>query len=310
MSSGSVLGPSYAPGTLPPGAAEYLTRDNPKLLDLRARYAAQHGFEHTQWAKAVLDHELEFAYFRGDNAYSWQVRGGMEETQYLLSAYYAQSIDRLHLLDRLTEDSLFGAYTFTFNGRQTISRDLLDSVLQINFLDRHMRLSQLPQATVLDIGAGYGRMAWRMTRGLPNLRCIWCADAVPESTFLCDYYLRFRGAGAKAAVVPLDQVRQALRSQQIDVVTNIQSFTECTVDSIRWWLDVLATASVTYFMIVPNTPDQLLSMEPGGQRLDFQPLIEQYGYRLVVRESCYEDAPSVQRLGVYGSGKYWLFRNG
>jgi hypothetical protein len=308
LSETPVTGPSYVAADLPPGAAQYLRRDNPKLIDLRNRYAAFHPFQHTQWSAEVLAHELEFAYFRGDNAYNWQVRGGVEEFQYVLTAYYVQSVDRLGLFDRLTEDSLFGSYSFDFNGRYVVSRDLLDSILQINFIERHTNLSRMPGGTVIDIGAGYGRLAWRMSRGLPNLRRIWCVDAIPESTFLCDYYLRFRGAGDHVEVLELDRAEETLRSQQIDVAINVQSFTECTIKSIRWWLDVLAKCSVTYFLVVPNTPDQLLSMEPDGSRLDFQPLLESYGYRLIAKESVYENAPSVQRFGVYGTGKMWMFR--
>jgi hypothetical protein len=293
---------------LPPGAAEYLRTDNPKLLDLRARYAGFRHFQHTQWSPAVLEQELKFAYFRGDNAYNWQVRGGIQEIQYVLSAYYAQSADRLGLFDRLTEDQLFGSYSFDFNGRYVISRDLLDSIIQINFIDRITGLSRMPEATVLDIGAGYGRLPWRLSRGLPNLKRIWCTDAIPESTFLCDYYLRFRGAGSHVKVLELDRVQEAMRTQQIDVVTNVQSFTECTLEGIGWWMDMLDTCTATYLLIVPNTPDQLLSMEPDGSRQDFQSLIESHGYRLIARESIYENAPSVQKFGVYGTGKMWMFR--
>jgi hypothetical protein len=293
---------------LPPGAADYLRADNPRLTELRRRYEEFRPFQRPQWPVASLEHELDFRYFRGDNAYSWQVRGGISESQYILTAYYVQGIDRLGLFDRLTEDHLFGSYSFDFNGRYVISRDLLDSIVQINFIDRIAGLSRMPQATVFDIGAGYGRLAYRMSRGLPNLKRIWCADAVPESTFLCEYYLRFRGAGSNVEVLELDRVEEALRTRQIDVVTNVQSFTECSVESIEWWMDLLDKCSATYLLIVPNTPDRLLSMEPDRSRLDFQPLIERHGYRLVARESVYENAPSVQRFGVYGDGKMWMFR--
>jgi hypothetical protein len=300
--------PSYVPGELPPGAAEYLRPTNPRLLELRARYAAFRPFRRPQWPVVSFEHELELAYFRGDNAYSWQVRGGITEMQYVLTAYYVQTADRLGLFDRLTEDHLFGSYSFDFNGRRVVSRDLLDSILQINFIERMTGLSQIPSATVLDIGAGYGRLAHRMSKGLPNLKRIWCADAVPESTFLCEYYLKFRGADERVQVLELDRVEAALSGQEIDVVTNVQSFTESAVESIAWWMDLLDRCPVKYLLIVPNTPDQLLSMETDRSRLDFQPLIERHGYRLIARESIYENAPSVQKFGVYGDGKMWMFR--
>jgi hypothetical protein len=304
------MGPSFSPAPLPTGAEAYLRADNPKLLDLRERYLRYAQFAHSQWAPNILSGELDLRYFRGDNAYNWQVRGGFQEINYLLTAYYAKDTDHLGLWDRLTEDGFFGAYTFNFNGTHCVSRDLLDSIVQINFLDRHARLSRLPQATVLDIGAGYGRLAWRMARGLPNLGHVWCTDAIAESTFLCDYFLSFRGVKGVASVVPLDRIQEVVEGKQIDIVTNIHSFSECTLDGIRWWLGILDKASVTYLMIVPNTRDNLLTIEKDGSRVEFGPAIESHGYRLIRKEFMFEGAPSVQRHGVYGDARVWLFRRG
>lgn len=293
---------------LPPGAREYLRPDNPKLLALRDRYARYTQFAHSQWAPEVLAHDLKLSHFRADNVYNWQVRTGLQEINYLLTAYYVKDTDRLGLWERLTEDGLFGAHTFDFNRAHRISRDLLDSIAQLNFLDRHIGLSRLRGATVLDIGAGYGRLAWRMARGLRNLARVWCTDAVPESTFVCDYFLSYRQVKGIAGVVPLDEVETFLRGKQLDLVTNIHSFSECTLEAIQWWLGVLDRASVTYLMIVPNVPDQLLTIEREGPRLDFLPALEEHGYRLVKKEFLFEGAPSVQAHGVYGDVKVWLFR--
>ena len=298
-------GPSFVANALPAGAQDYLKADNPRLLELRSRYEEFSQFGHTLWTRGYLDGELDIAHFRGDNAYNWQVRGGIQEIQYALTAYFAMTNDRLKIFDRLLEDDLFGAYTYDFNGK-IISRDLLDSVIQINFLEKYVGLSNRPNVTIFDLGAGYGRLAWRLSEALPNAKKIWCSDAIPESTFLCEYYLRFRGASDNVQVLPLDKIGAALLGQKIDIVTNVHSFTECTIEAIGWWLSLLSAASVTYLMIVPNTRDRLLSMEADGNRVDFQPLIEQFGYRLVKKEDAYEGAPTVQRFGVY-SGTHWLF---
>jgi hypothetical protein len=233
--------PSFVASPLPEGAEAYLRADNPKLLALRERYRRHTQFSHSQWSPEIFKCELDLR-FRSDNAYNWQVRGGPSEINYLLTAYYVKEIDRLDLWSRLTEDELFGAYTFDFNGARRISRDLLDSILQINFLDHHTNLSLLSDATVLDIGAGYGRRAWRIAQGLPNLRHIWCTDAVAESTFLCGYYLRFRGVNGVARVVPLDEIEETLNNAEIHIVTNVHSFSECTWQAISWWLDILDLA--------------------------------------------------------------------
>jgi hypothetical protein len=307
MPSGQI-GPSFFPSPLPPGAEAYLRADNPKLLELRERYSRYVKFTHSQWAPNILSGDLDLRYFRGDNAYNWQIRGGLNEIHYLLTAYYAKDYDRLGLWDQLTEDHLFGAYTFNFNGTHCISRDLLDSIIQINFLDRHIGLSRMSRATVLDIGAGYGRLAWRMVQGLPNLEHVWCADAIAESTFLCDYYLRFRGVREVARVVPVDCISGAIRGRQIDIVTNIHSFSECTLEAVLWWLNILDTASVTYLMIIPNTSDNLMTIEKDGSRLEFGSAIEGHGYRLIEKEFMFEDAPSLQKYGVHAAATVWLYR--
>jgi hypothetical protein len=46
------------------------------------------------------------------------------------------------------------------------------------------------------------RLAYRMSEALPNLAGYDCIDAVPVSTFLCEYYLGFRGVPDTVRVVP------------------------------------------------------------------------------------------------------------
>ena len=51
------------------------------------------------------------------------------------------------------------------------------------------------------------------------------------STFVSDYYLRFRNA-SKAVVVPLDEIETWLTSQKVDIAINIHSFSECQLSAI------------------------------------------------------------------------------
>jgi 2-polyprenyl-3-methyl-5-hydroxy-6-metoxy-1,4-benzoquinol methylase len=67
----------------------------------------------------------------------------------------------------LEEDDDFGAEVFDFHGK-VVSRDLLDSIIEINFLDRHLGFSSRRAVNVLDIGAGYGRLAHRMATAFPK----------------------------------------------------------------------------------------------------------------------------------------------
>lgn len=133
--------PSFRATPLPAAAAAELRPDHPRLLELRARYARIGGAvtDHVSWTERYLRDELDLRHFRGDNAFVWQLRGLRDQElaalKYALTTYYVQSIDSLGLLGRLEEDGLFGVHLFDVN-RRTVSRDLLDSVNEILFLER------------------------------------------------------------------------------------------------------------------------------------------------------------------------------
>jgi len=308
-SSSESVTPFLAP-VLPKGAAEYLNAGNPRLMDLKRRYKGHPAAMHSLWKDTYIQAELDFSTFRGDNAYIWQTRqiNANLVMQYLLTAYHVKDVDRLNLFDRLREDGQFGAVNFSFNDQIVVSRDLLDSILEINFLERHLRISQMAAPVVLDIGAGYGRFAYRMVNALPNLKTVYCTDAVAESTFLCDYYLNFRGVGDRARAIPIDEIEELLGRNHIDVVTNMESFAECTVESIRWWLDLVQKNQASYFMIVVEG-NTLLSKEEDKSKTAFQPDLEARGFELIAKEPVFPPTTSVSKYGLYPDRTYFLFRN-
>jgi len=293
--------------TLPDGAASYLVPDNQRLQELRQRY------DRFQTAVSIPivwtdDYVQSYGlqYFRGDNCYVWQTQDpNCDEINYCLTTYYVKAIDRLGFLGQNSEDGLFGAHAWTIDSR-TISRDLLDSMIELCFLEEHLGLSAVSGLTVLDIGAGYGRLAHRAACSLPGLAKYLCTDAVPESTFLSEYYTRFRGLGERVAVVPLDEITDRMAEQKIDLAVNIHSFSECSLEAIEWWLKLLAANRVKHLFIAPNASDH------GGTRLalnsgeDFSFLVEKYGYRLMVRSPKYGD-PLVQKYGVSPT-YYYLYQ--
>ncbi|HLK23978.1 MAG TPA: putative sugar O-methyltransferase [Caulobacteraceae bacterium] len=302
VQSNPKYGGGFNPSALPPGAEAYLAPDNPALVSLQQRYAA---FDRTVTAPLVWQPDYidaaELRHFRGDNGYVWQLRGrNMSRPGYALATYYALARDRLGLLDRLSEDDAFGNFTFEIAGK-VVSRDLLDSVNELAFLDRHLGLNGAAPLTVLDIGAGYGRLAHRAVTAFDNVRWL-CTDAVPVSTFVSDYYLRFRGVAARAASIPLDQIEQRLVETPADLAINIHSFPECRLEAIRWWLGLIAARGVRRLFLVPNEPHGLLVTNDGA---DMTPLIAQAGYRLVVREPKYAD-PFVQESAIIPT-HYYLF---
>jgi hypothetical protein len=296
-----------SPSAAPIYGVDYLRRDNPRLIELRKLYAALDDALKTPLVWKEKSAEGDIASFRGHNMWVYQ-RGAPEfsERAHLLASYYILANDRLGLMRKFTEDGVFGAVTFEAAGRR-VSRDMLDSILEIDFLDRHLHISSRPDTSLLDIGAGYGRLAHRMLTAFPALRSYLCTDAIPESSFVCEFYLRFRGFENRFKLVLPTEIDQALESAKVDVAINISSFSECTLAAVRWWLNRLAAHKVRYFMIVPNSGNhrgQLLRNNVGDDMLS---LIEQSGYRLIAREPKYAD-PAVQNMALAPTC-YWLFEH-
>lgn len=297
--------PGVQGGSLAAHLRQALDPENPALVDLKRRYRDHPATDHVQWDDGDVAHGVDMANFRGDNLYVFQTRRN-SEMQYYLTTIYVAACDQLDAFVKLDEDGAFGAATYEFDGRSGVSRDLLDSVLEMNFLERQIEISKQTGLTVLDIGAGYGRLAHRMVETFPNIEQYYCADAVAYSTYLCNFYLKYRGVQDRAQSVPLDRLEPTLKDQSIDLAINIHSFSECKRSVIRWWLDVVAERHVRWLLIVPNTGDELTSAEVDGTRENFQPDIEARGYRLAAKRPKYEFSTSMQKFGIYPS-TYFLF---
>ena len=294
--------PSYQQSKLPQGASSYLVSSNPRLKELQDRYAAFDKEVTTPfvWTDNKVSPE-DMLYFRGDNAYVWQVRGfNMNILSYALLTYYIKTIDKLCLLEKLEEDGLFGTYAFEVDNK-LVSRDLLDSIVEIHFLEKHLKISSYDRLNILDIGAGYGRLAHRMTEALPNIEKYFCTDAFPISSFICEYYLRFRNLENKAEVIPVDEIEKILCNHKINIAVNIQSFPECKIAAIEWWLSILEKYSVEYLTIVLDYPELQTH-----ENISFGNLVKKYGYKLIAKEPTCSDTV-VQRYTVNPSYLY-LFK--
>jgi hypothetical protein len=106
-------------------AADYLKPGNPRLEELKMRYArvSTDATAPMHWTDSYVTPE-EIQNFRGDNAYVWQLRGdNMTAGAYALTTCYIESIDHLGLMDRLEEDGLFGVCTFDVGGRRLENND-------------------------------------------------------------------------------------------------------------------------------------------------------------------------------------------
>jgi hypothetical protein len=296
---------------LPPEVAVELRPDHPRLLALRERYSKCElpMASRTMWAADYLKDELSLHHFRGDNAYVWQFRnvGTSARLKYYLFLRDVAARDRLGLLNRLSEDGMFGCWTFDYAGWPIVSRDLLDSINELYFLDEHVGLLSKPGFTVLDVGAGYGRLAHRALAAAPQLGAYLCTDAVPESTFLCEFYLRFRNCGARAEVLPLDELDARLDGRKVDLAVNIHSFSEMSVRTIEGWVSRLSRHEVPWLFIVPNDADRLLASEEDLTRREFDSVLAGQGYELVVKQPIFADQTLREFMRV--TDHFFLFRH-
>jgi hypothetical protein len=292
---------------LPDGAEDYLRADNPRLKELQEKYSLCDKNVTTPlvWTENKIRPD-EIKFFRSDNAYVWQLRGkDMNVMSYSFTAYYIKSIDKMGLLDKLIEDNYFGNVSFTADNK-IISRDLIDSIIEIYFLEKHLSLSSTSDFKILDIGAGYGRLAYRMLSALPNLNSYFCTDAFAVSTFLSEYYLKFRKLDDRAHVIPLYEIEKTLENNKIDLAINIHSFSECKISAIEWWLSLLEKNKVSYLMVVPNVVKKESDALLTNDGIDFQPVIENHGYKLIAKEPKYRD-PVVQQFAA-NPAYHYLFK--
>jgi len=271
-----------------PEALAYLKAGNPRLIELRAVYSDFDPVVTSPliWVDTIIT-QKDLTHFRGDNAFVYQVRGlQFNDLGYALTAYYTLSGAAGDLLRRMSEDGAFGTHVVEVAGR-AMSRDVLDSAREIDFLIRHVTPAN-GTLKVLDIGAGYGRLPHRLTEVLGSDVEVYATDAFPFSTFLSEFYLRYRGSPAR--VIPLNEIERLLHATQIDVAVNIHSFSECTPEAINWWAALLAKAGVLNLMVIPNGESKSdLTICRTNDGHDMEAIFERHGYGCVAREFRYSD---------------------
>jgi hypothetical protein len=214
------------------------------------------------WAVKVKQHLQEFA---GEAYYLMQ---DYPREDYDRVAQYIVEHDCPRDMSLANWDCRYGALAFDTKALGPATRAWLDGVIETDYLNRHLP-GGLGRQRIIDIGAGYGRLAGMMTRLYPGLT-YQCIDAVPVSTFLCEFYLA--ALQSPARVLTLDQPFQA------DVAINIHSWNECSLPQVARWLDLLK--DTPYLFTVSH--NSTYSTFPYGSA-SFRPLIESH-YELVARE--------------------------
>lgn len=213
-------------------------------------------------------------YFRGENAYVWQECQGDNRETYAKYYEKIKAIDVLDkLLDKTKEDGSYGCISYNIDN-VIVSRDLLDSILEIYFLKSCF--SNLNELKILDIGAGYGRLCKRYTDCFPGSQ-YFVTDAIPYSTYCSNLYL----GNNNNNVINLFDIEEKLKTIKIDMAINIHSFPECNINDVEWWIKLINSNKIKYIFFVPNspdsTPDYILTNDKSSSILD---IFTKYNYKV------------------------------
>jgi hypothetical protein len=131
-------------------------------------------------------------------------------------------------------------YTKTFG---PLTRQWLDSNTELWFLNKHGLLGH----SVLDIGAGYGRLA---VSAAPYVKQYWCTDGVPVSRKACQMHVdSYVHSGNVHVLSPAELLEQ---KPKCEVAVNIHSWNECSFAAIAGWLEILAILKVPYLFTVSH----------------------------------------------------------
>ena len=233
--------------------------------------------------------------FRGDSHFVWQRAAG--EVNYLVTLLYVRSHDPHKLLDLIGEDGAYGAECLEFEG-SLFSRDLLDSANEINFLLDELPLQHMGPLRIVDVGAGYGRLAHRLATVVPEAE-LFCVDGIAVSTAVCDAYIRCRGLTSRINVVPLTRLESI--PTPVLLATNVHSFSEMSFEAVAWWLDWLVDIGVQYLFLVPNFPGPALN--DGRSLLG---LLTSRGFEVWRTRDKYDDG-LMEKYGLF-PGVYYLLR--
>ncbi len=193
--------------------------------------------------------------------------------------------DLAELILGRNRDAEFGARTVE-TCRGPVTRMWLESCAELEFLSRYMppELDHTPR--ILDIGAGYGRLAVAITelaRGKVEMTCV---DAVPVSTQICrEYCARF---APSVKVLSIQEFEASYQDLRFDLAVNVHSFNECKLSQIENWLKALEVMQVPYLFTVSHGQMDH-NPEPsyrsyGDDHPSYRPLLEAR-YDLIAEES-------------------------
>ena len=220
--------------------------------------------------------------FRGENAYVWQCQLGDNKNIYIEYYKNLKIIDKEYFFKKTIEDGSYGCITFNIDDI-LISRDLLDSIIEIYFLHRHF--PNLQKMTLLEIGGGYGRLCKRFTDCFPSSN-YFITDAIPESTYFSKIFL---GKNNEDKIIDLFDIESRTADLNIDIAINIHSFPECNISDIEWWIEFIHKKKIKYIFYIPNNPSSNPEYIPTNSGESILSIYKKYGYTVKIFKNMYNE---------------------
>ena len=147
---------------------------------------------------------------------------------------YAEKNDKLGVLSRVTEASL-GSPIPLYRGSKLLSQDLALSSLEINRLAEFVDFSSI--RSVLEIGGGYGRLAYVFRSLLPNVE--YHIVDIPPTLAISELYLTTL-FGTDGLHFHLPAALKELPPRHFDLVLNVSSFDEMKASQAHAYLAAFA----------------------------------------------------------------------
>ena len=193
-------------------------------------------------------------------------------------------------LDGKVRDKRFGARVVNTAALGEVTRMWLESNVEIDFLRRHTPPHSFPLGHVLDIGAGYGRLAVTLAKsGMAD--SVYCIDAVPISSELCSHYTRMFTTEDQVRVLDLKWFADNYKRYAYfyDLAVNIHSWNECSYEQIWNWVMLIEELSIPYLFTVShgqldNSKDRAYSTWGPSNPTEWRSLLEGK-YELIAEES-------------------------
>jgi SAM-dependent methyltransferase len=162
---------------------------------------------------------------------------------------YARHHDRLHCLDKIAEPTLGNPMPIRYRGR-LISQDLALCAVTLNRMAAHVPMGKVRR--VLEIGAGYGRLAHMFRAVFPEIEYTildippalavsknYLGEVLGEDSVAAYFGGGFRGGdGRRVNFIPANRIDE-IPDGYFDLVINISSFDEMAPGEVRDYFTAL-----------------------------------------------------------------------